>query len=544
MRSTMQDRPLTVGEIVTHAARVHPDREVVTAVSPADFRRVSYRQTAERAARLANGLRELGVTGDQRVGTLQWSNQEHLDAYAGIPSMGAVLHTLNLRLPPDQLSYVATRAEDSVLIVDGSLLSLLAPALPAMPTVHIVLVAGEGDTSVLDGAGKQILRYDDVLAGSSPSFDWPDLDERAAAAMCHTSGTTAAPKGVVYSHRSIWLHSQAACTSNALGIGFDDTVLEIVPMFHANAWGIPYACMMSGAGLLLPGPFLQAAPLVEMIEHERPTMSGAVPTIWHDILGHLEDHPDRDISWIRFVACGGSAVPRSLMEAFDERGVTIVQAWGMTETSPLATVAPPPSSVDASSQMDLRCTQGRPVAGVEVRLVDDDDDGRPQPHDGKSVGEIQVRGPWVTASYYGDEDAEKFDDRWLRTGDVGVVNQEQFVTLTDRAKDVIKSGGECISSVALENEIVGHPEAHQAAVVAIPDEKWQERPLAAVVRRPGSTVSADDLRRYLTGRVAKWWLPDSWTFVEEVPLTGTGKYDKKVLRRRFAAGELAVEQSR
>ncbi|MCD2188107.1 long-chain fatty acid--CoA ligase [Actinomycetospora soli] len=542
MRSTMQDRPLTVGEIVTHAARVHPDREVVTAVSPTDFRRVSYRQTAERAARLANGLRELGVTGDQRVGTLQWSNQEHLDAYAGIPSMGAVLHTLNLRLPPAQLSYVATHAEDSVLIVDGSLLRLLAPALPAMPTVHTVLVAGEGDTSVLDGAGKQILRYDDVLAGSSPSFDWPDLDERAAAAMCYTSGTTAAPKGVVYSHRSIWLHSQAACTSNALGIGFDDTVLAIVPMFHANAWGIPYACMMSGAGLLLPGPFLQAAPLVEMIEHERPTMSGAVPTIWHDILGHLEDHPDRDISSIRFVACGGSAVPRSLMEAFDERGVTIVQAWGMTETSPLATVALPPSSVDASGQMDLRCTQGRPVAGVEVRLVDDD--GRPQPHDGTSVGEIQVRGPWVTASYYGDEDAEKFDDGWLRTGDVGVVNQEQFVTLTDRAKDVIKSGGEWISSVALENEIVGHPEVHQAAVVAIPDEKWQERPLAAVVRRPGSTVSAGDLRRYLTGRVAKWWLPDSWTFVEEVPLTGTGKYDKKVLRRRFADGELAVEQSR
>ena len=542
MRSTMQDRPLTVAEIVTHAARVHPDREVVTAVSPTDFRRVSYRQTAERAARLANGLRELGVTGDQRVGTLQWSNQEHLDAYAGIPSMGAVLHTLNLRLPPAQLSYVATHAEDSVLIVDGSLLRLLAPALPGMPTVHTVLVAGEGDTSVLDGAGKQILRYDDVLAGSSPTFDWPDLDERAAAAMCYTSGTTAAPKGVVYSHRSIWLHSQAACTSNALGIGFDDTVLAIVPMFHANAWGIPYACMMSGAGLLLPGPFLQAAPLVEMIEHERPTMSGAVPTIWHDILGHLEDHPDRDISSIRFVACGGSAVPRSLMEAFDERGVTIVQAWGMTETSPLATVALPPSSVDASSQMDLRCTQGRPVAGVEVRLVDDD--GRPQPHDGTSVGEIQVRGPWVTASYYGDEDAEKFDDGWLRTGDVGVVNQEQFVTLTDRAKDVIKSGGEWISSVALENEIVGHPEVHQAAVVAIPDEKWQERPLAAVVRRPGSTVSADDLRRYLTGRVAKWWLPDSWTFVEEVPLTGTGKYDKKVLRRRFADGELAVEQSR
>lgn len=542
MRSTMQDRPLTVGEIVGHAARVHPDREVVTAESPTDFRRVSYRETAERAARLANGLRDLGVTGDQRVATLQWSNQEHLDAYAAVPSMGAVLHTLNLRLPPDQLAYVANHAEDSVLIVDGSLMRLLAPALPSMSSVHTVIVAGQGDTSVLDGAGKQVLSYDSVLAGASPTFDWPEVDETSAAAMCYTSGTTAAPKGVVYSHRSIWLHSQAACTTNALGIGFDDKVLAIVPMFHANAWGIPYASMMSGAGLLLPGPFLQAAPLVEMIERERPTMSGAVPTIWHDILGYLDDNPGRDISSIRFVACGGSAVPRSLMEAFDRLGVRIVQAWGMTETSPLATVALPPSSLSDGARMDLRCTQGRPVAGVELRIVDDE--GGPLPHDGKAVGEIEVRGPWVAAEYHGGEDQEKFDNGWLRTGDVGVVSPEQFVTLTDRAKDVIKSGGEWISSVALENEIVGHPAVHQAAVVAIPDEKWQERPLAAVVVRTGSEVSPEDLRAYLTERVAKWWLPDHWTFVDEVPLTGTGKYDKKVLRRRYADGELDVRRTR
>jgi fatty-acyl-CoA synthase len=536
--STMQSYALTVGSVLRHAATVHGARETITAVAPGR-RRTSYAELGERAARLANALRGFGVDGDQRVATFQWSNQEHLDGYAAIPSMGAVLHTLNLRLPPHQLSYIANHAEDSVLIVDDTLVPLLARALPDMATVHTVLVTGSGDLAPLEGYGKEVLRYDEVLAAQSPVFDWPDVDENSAAAMCYTSGTTGNPKGVVYSHRSMWLHSQAACTRNALGVSYDDTILAIVPMFHANAWGLPYAAMMAGAQLLLPGPFLQAAPLVEMIESERPTMSGAVPTIWNDILNHLRDNPGHDISSLKFVACGGSAVPRSLMQAFDELGVRIVQAWGMTETSPLASVALPPATATPEEAMHLRGTQGRVVAGVEARIVDDE--GTALPHDGKSVGELEVRGPWVTAAYHGGEDPEKFHDGWLRTGDVGLIDPRQFITLTDRAKDVIKSGGEWISSVELENELIGHPDVQSAAVIGVPDEKWQERPLAAVVRRPGSTVGPEELRQYLSDKVAKWWLPERFSFIDEVPLTGTGKYDKKVLRKRYSDGELAVE---
>ncbi|MBN9097844.1 MULTISPECIES: long-chain fatty acid--CoA ligase [unclassified Pseudonocardia] len=541
MKSTMQDFPLTVASVLRHAASVHGDRQVITAVTPGSSRRSTYAELGERSAQLANALRDLGITGDERVATFQWSNQEHLEAYAAVPSMGAVLHTLNLRLPPHQLSYIAGHAEDRVVIVDDTLVPLLARALPEMGTVHTVLVAGSGDTSVLEGHGKEVLRYDEVLAAQAPTFDWPVVDETSAAAMCYTSGTTGNPKGVVYSHRSMWLHSQAACTHNALGIAYDDTVLAIVPMFHANAWGLPYAAMMAGAQLLLPGPFLQAAPLVAMIEAERPTMSGAVPTIWNDILNYVRDNPGHDLSSLKMVACGGSAVPRSLMTAFDELGIRIVQAWGMTETSPLAAVALAPAGLSAEEAMRLRGTQGRVVAGVEARIVDDT--GLVMPHDGKSVGELEVRGPWVTASYYGGEDSEKFHDGWLRTGDVGLIDPAQFITLTDRAKDVIKSGGEWISSVELENELIGHPDVLQAAVIGVPDEKWQERPLAAVVRKPGAAATPDELREFLSDRVAKWWLPDSWSFIDAVPLTGTGKFDKKVLRQQYADGELTVENS-
>jgi fatty-acyl-CoA synthase len=539
MRSTMPSYPLTVGSVVRHAVAVHGDRQTTTLVAPGEVRRVSYAELGERAGRLANALRELGIVGDERVATFQWSNQEHLDAYAAVPSMGAVLHTLNLRLPPHQLSYIANHAEDRVLLVDDSVAPLIAPALADMRTVHTVLVSGSGDMSPLQGAGKQVLRYDEVLAGQPAEFDWPAVDENDAAAMCYTSGTTGNPKGVVYSHRSTWLHSQAACTNNALGVGYDDKILAIVPMFHANAWGLPYAAMMAGAQLLLPGKFLQAAPLIDLIESERPTMSGAVPTIWTDILHNLRDNPGRDISSLKFIACGGSAVPRSLMQAFDEYGVRIVQAWGMTETSPLAAVALPPAEATAEEALHIRGLQGRVVAGVEARIVGED--GTVLPHDGKAVGELEVRGPWVTTSYFADEDPEKFGDGWLRTGDVGAIDPRSFITLTDRAKDVIKSGGEWISSVELENELAGHPEVVQAAVIAVPDDKWQERPLAAVVLRPGGAVTPAELREFLGTKVAKWWVPERWSFIEAVPLTGTGKYDKKVLRKQYADGELTVE---
>jgi len=535
----MQDVQLGVAGIVGHAATVHGEREVFSARGPGDISRVTYRDSAVRAARLANALRQIGVRGDERVATLQWSNQEHLDSYAAVPSMGAVLHTLNLRLPPQQLAWIANDADDRVIIVDDTVLGVLAAALPTMTSVHTVLVTGEGDLALLDGCGKTVLRYEELVAGQPETFDWPSVDERSAAAMCYTSGTTGHPKGVVYSHRSTWLHSQAACTANALGIGHDDTVLAIVPMFHANAWGLPYAAMMAGAQLVLPDRFLQAAPLVEMIEATKTTMSGAVPTIWTDILHYLGDNPGHDLSSLKLVACGGSAVPRSLMSAFDELGIRIVQAWGMTETSPLASVALPRHTDPADTAQRLRATQGRVVAGVQARIVDDT--GVEQPWDGESVGEIQVRGPWITERYYGQDTAAVTADGWLPTGDVGTISEDAFITLTDRAKDVIKSGGEWISSVELENELAAHPAVRTAAVISVPDPKWQERPLAVIVRHAGHTATAAQLADFLRDRVAKWWLPERWTFVAEVPLTSTGKFDKKTLRRQHADGAFVIE---
>jgi len=539
VKSTMQDVPLTVSSIVRHAAMIHGDRDVLTARGPGQIFRVSYRELGERAARLANALREIGIRGDERVATLQWSNQEHLDCYSAVPSMGAVLHTLNLRLPTEQLTWIANHADDRVVIVDGTVLPLLAAALPSMTSVRTVLVTGTGDLSAVEGCGKDVLRYDDVVAAQSCSFDWPDVDEWSAAAMCYTSGTTGHPKGVVYSHRSTWLHSQAACTSNALGIGHDDTVLAIVPMFHANAWGLPYAAMMAGAQMLLPDRFLQAEPLVEMIEAARPTMAGAVPTIWTDVLHYLRDNPGHDVSSLKMVACGGSAVPRSLITAYDELGIRIVQAWGMTETSPLAAVALPRDTDSPERSLQIRGTQGRVVAGVEARIVDDA--GTEQPWDGKAVGEIQIRGPWITGSYYEHEGPAVTPDGWLCTGDVGTISADAFITLTDRSKDVIKSGGEWISSVELENELAAHPAVRTATVIGVPDDKWQERPLGVVVLDGNRTATAAELSEFLRPRVAKWWLPERWAFVAEVPLTSTGKFDKKKLRRQHADGDLTVE---
>ncbi|MCP9271224.1 long-chain fatty acid--CoA ligase [Mycolicibacterium arenosum] len=539
MKSTMQDVALTVAGIVSHAAAIHGDREVLTARGPGQISRVSYREAGERAARLANALREIGVRGDERVATLQWSNQEHLDCYAAVPSMGAVLHTLNLRLPPEQLTWIANHAVDRVIVADDTVLPLLAAALPSMTSVRTVLVTGSGDLAAVEGCGKDVLRYDEVVAGQSSTFEWPSVEETSAAAMCYTSGTTGHPKGVVYSHRSTWLHSQAACTANALGIGHDDTVLAIVPMFHANAWGLPYAAMMAGAELLLPDRFLQAAPLVEMIEAARPTMAGAVPTIWTDVLHYLRDNPGHDISSLKMVACGGSAVPRSLMTAYDELGVRIVQAWGMTETSPLAAVALPRSSDSPERALHLRGTQGRVVAGVQTRIVDDA--GVEQPWDGNSVGEIQIRGPWITGSYYEHDGPAVSPDGWLLTGDVGAISAEGFITLTDRSKDVIKSGGEWISSVELENELAAHDAVRLASVIGVPDDKWQERPLAVVVLHADCTVTAAELSEFLRPRVAKWWLPERWAFVADIPLTSTGKFDKKRLRRQHGDGDLAVQ---
>jgi fatty-acyl-CoA synthase len=429
------------------------------------------------------------------------------------------------------------------VLVDMSLAPLLAAVLPELTSVHTVVAIGEGDVAPLTASGKTVIRYDELLDGQPTEFDWPDLDERSAAAMCYTSGTTGNPKGVVYSHRSSYLHSMSVCAANGIGLADGDRVLPIVPMFHANAWGQPYAAMMAGADLLLPDRFLQAAPLVDMIEQRRPTVAAAVPTIWNDVLQFLHANPGRDISSLRTVCCGGSAVPLGMMKEYEQSyGVMIRQGWGMTETSPLAALATPPPEVTGEDHWMLRSTAGRVICGVEVRVVDDA--GCVLPNDGKAVGEIEIRGPWITGSYYQNADPSKFDDGWLRTGDVGRIDPLGFITLTDRAKDVIKSGGEWISSVELELLIMDHPAVREAAVVAVPDDRWQERPLAAVVIKSDAAVTAPELRKHLCDKVARFWLPERWTFIDEVPKTSVGKFDKKVIRSRYAEGAYDVVDCR
>jgi fatty-acyl-CoA synthase len=542
MDSTMQDFPLTITGIMRYACNVHGDRKVTTATGEG-YRHLTYRELDEQAARLANALRRVGITGDQRVATFMWNNAEHLTAYLAIPSMGAVLHTLNIRLSPEQIAFIANQAEDQVILANVSLVGQLAPVLSLLETVHTVIAVGEGDIEPLTASGMTVLRYDEVLAAESPAFDWPAIDEKSAAAMCYTSGTTGHPKGVVYSHRSSYLHSMAMCTNSAIGVGSSDKVLPIPPMFHANAWGLPYAALMAGADLVLTDRFLDPKSLIDLIETQRPTVAGAVPTIWNDVMHYLEKDPNHDFSSLRLVGCGGSAVPTSIMKTFEERyGVRILQLWGMTETSPLGTVARPLPGVPEDQQWGLRSTQGRPVCGVEARIVDDD--GNALPHDGKAVGEVQVRGPWVTGSYYLNQDESKFDGGWLHTGDVGRIDPFGYVTLTDRAKDVIKSGGEWISSVELENHLMGHPAVSEAAVVAVPDERWQERPLAVVVVNEGAKVCAKELREFLGDKVVRWWLPERWAFIEAVPLTSVGKFDKKTIRARYADNAYDVIEQR
>ncbi len=542
MQSTMQDFPLTVTGILRHGTSWHSNRRVTTATGDG-YRDASYGEFGTRVAQLAHGLRQLGVADGDRVATFMWNNQEHLETYFAAPCMGAVLHTLNIRLAGEQIAFIANQAEDRVVVVNMSLAPLLADVLPQLTSVQTVIAVGDGDLAPLTVSGKDVIRYDDLLDGQPLEFGWPDLDERCAAAMCYTSGTTGNPKGVVYSHRSSYLHSMSVCTANGLGLRDGDRVLPVVPMFHANAWGQPYAAVMAGSDLLLPDRFLQAAPLVDMIEQRRPTVAAAVPTIWNDVLQYLHANPGRDISSLRIVACGGSAVPVGLMKEYEQSyGVHIRQAWGMTETSPLAAIATPPPEATEADHWTLRATAGRVISGVDVRLVDDA--GCVLPNDGKAVGEIEIRGPWITGSYYQNADPAKFDDGWLRTGDVGRIDPQGFITLTDRAKDVIKSGGEWISSVELELLLADHPAVLEAAVVAVPDDRWQERPLAAVVGKQDAAVTAPELRKHLCDRVARFWLPERWTFIDEVPKTGVGKFDKKVIRARYADGGFDVVECR
>lgn len=548
MLSTMQDVPLTVTRILVHGVLVHGRSQITTWTGEDEPQRRSFAEAGTRAVQLAGALRdELGVRGDDRVATLMWNNAEHVEAYFAIPSMGAVLHTLNLRLPPEQLVWIVNHAADKVVIVNGSLLPLLAALLPKLPTIEHIVVSGPGDRSLLDGARPQVHEYEELIAGRPTTYDWPELDERQAAAMCYTSGTTGDPKGVVYSHRSIYLHSMQVNMAQSMGLTDQDTSLVVVPQFHVNAWGLPHATFMTGVNMLMPDRFLQPAPLAEMIESERPTHAAAVPTIWQGLLAELTAKP-RDVSSLTQVTIGGSACPPSLMEAFDKLGMRVCHAWGMTETSPLGTIARPPAhAVGTEGELAYRLTQGRFPAGVEARLTGPGG----APPLGRRVGR-RAGGPrqldrgrvLQRPRRRTLRPADKFsEDGWLKTGDVGTISDEGFLTLTDRAKDVIKSGGEWISSVDLENALMSHPEVAEAAVVAVPDEKWGERPLATVVLTEGSTADFESLRAFLASdvcKIARWQLPERWTIIEAVPKTSVGKFDKKVLRRRYAEGDLDV----
>ncbi len=535
MKSTMQEAPLLISGIIRHGEYLYADKKIFT-VTPEGVDEGSFFEVSKRAERLAAALRRLGVGPGDRVGTFMWNNQAHVEAYLAVPSMGAVLHTLNIRLSPDQLAYVVNHAADKVVIVDATLAPLFAKIRDQVPTVEAIIVNGPEPTAVLG----ETLDYEALLTAEQPGFAWPELDERDAAIMCYTSGTTGNPKGVVYSHRSIWLHSLASMTANSIGLCERDRCLTIVPMFHVNAWGSVYTAFFGGVELILPQMFLQGGPIITMCRELRPTISLAVPSVWNDVLRAAETEPNVDFSSLRGILMGGSAVPRHMIEQFRDRyGIDVLQGWGMTETSPLAAVAIPPSGTPREQEIDYRAKSGRVVAGVEMRITGDD--GTVLARDGKTVGEFEIRGPWITGSYYGTDDPERFHDGWLRTGDIGTLDAEGFMVVTDRTKDVIKSGGEWISSVELESAVMAHPDVFEAVVVAVPDEKWQERPLCCVVRRPGSTVSAAELKAFLQGRVAKWWLPERWSFVDAVPKTSVGKFDKKVLRAQYAEGDLDVE---
>jgi len=541
LEGLMQDDfPLSLHHIRRRMRSCSPDAEVVTLTQPDEVQRATFAEVSRRIDRLARALGELGVEQGDRVGTFAWNNQRHFELYFAIPCVGAVLHTLNVRLFEEQLSYIVNHAEDKVIFVDDSLVPLLERLAPSFQTVaqYVVMGDADADRSKIGGLPNAV-RYEELLdqAGSG-SFDYPELDERQAAALCYTSGTTGNPKGVLYSHRSISLHSSATLMKDANGLSRADRVLAVVPMFHANAWGLPYGAALAGADLILPDRFLGAEPLAKLIATERPTLMGCVPTIFSDLLRYADEHPELDLSSLSNAACGGSAVPRQLMKDFQERhDVRIFQAWGMTETSPVATYSRPQEGGLDDDYWNDRAKQGRPLPWVELRLVNAE--GEEVPWDGQSTGEIEVRGPWVAKHYFNDESGEdKFDDGWLRTGDIAAVDAKGFVQITDRSKDVIKSGGEWISSVELENELMSHPDVVEAAVIAKPDERWAERPLCCVVLQTGASTTAQQLVEHLRGRVAKWWLPDEFAFVSEIPKTSVGKFDKKVLRTELGKGTL------
>ena len=534
MDGLMMDVPLSLSHIFNRAEHLFPDKEVVTA-TPTGRERISYGQWAERTRRLGGALDDLGITSDGRVATFSWNTARHLELYFAPPCTGRVAHTLNLRLFPDQLTYIVNHAEDEVIFLDQSVAGLLWPLMDQFETVrHVVLMDDGAPPPDPAEIGPDVHDYEELIADASP-VDWMSVEENRAGSMMYTSGTTGNPKGVVYSHRSMVLHTFGVMMADTIGVCERDVVLPVVPMFHANAWGLAHAGVATGATLVMPGADLSPVALATLIEEERVTVAAGVPTIW---MGVLPELAGRDVSALRSIPCGGSAVPRSLSEGYREQtGMPILQAWGMTETSPIAAVCHIKSTLDHlddEAKADLRTSVGLVAPGVDFRVVNPES-GDELLWDGESRGELQVQGPWVARTYYNDERAaESFtDDGWLRTGDVATVNSEGYISLVDRTKDLIKSGGEWVSSVELENEIMAHPDVIEAAVIGVASTKWGERPMACVVAAEGTSVSAEDILTWLKDRVPKWWMPDQVEFIDEVPKTSVGKFSKKTLRDRF-----------
>ncbi len=531
MRGTIMDYPLTLPSILEHAGRLHGKTEIVSRRPDGSLHRYSFAHFRNRARRLAEALLRAGLARGDRVGTLMWNHYAHLEAYFGVPCAGGVLHTLNLRLHPDDLAYTVNHAEDRFLIVDDTLLPLLEQCQDKIAPERVFVVRF-ADAPLPEG----LEDYEDLLDTARGNFEYPALDEYDACGICYTSGTTGRPKGVAYTHRAIVLHSFCVAMPDAFNLSMRESVMPVVPMFHVNAWGLPFVCAMTGSKMVFPGPHLDPHNLLDLLAGEAVTLAAGVPTVWLGVRDALRREPDR---WrlapgLRLLI-GGAACPESLIRAFDEHGIHVLHAWGMTEMSPVGTSGvpkPATDDLDEDARYAIRAKQGLPLPFVDMRVVNDEGTA---PWDGRSMGELQVRGPWVAASYYKPEEPSTgwTDDGWFRTGDVVTIDPEGYVKITDRTKDLIKSGGEWISSQDLENALMGHPAVKEAAVIAVSHPKWQERPLACVVVEQGSATTEEELRAHLAQRFAKWWLPDAIEFVDEIPKTSTGKFKKTALRERF-----------
>ncbi len=534
MQGLMMDYPLTLQHFFNRAVRIFARKEIVTQTD-SGLHRYTFSDWGKRTAQLANALHGAGVKEGDRIATFGWNTYRHLELYFGIPCIGAVLHTLNIRLFADQLVYIINNAEDSMIFVDGDLVPILESLADQLTTVKQYVIMGEAPNAT--GKLQPSVDYETFIAGQPEHYDWPQLDENTAAAMCYTSGTTGNPKGVVYSHRSTFLHSMGVGLADGAALSERDTVLPVVPMFHANAWGFPHASIMMGSKLVFPGRFMDPARVAHLMAQERVTVAAGVPTIWIGLLSVLEKEPV-DLSALRAIYCGGSAVPRSLIEGLYRKNLNIVHAWGMTETSPLACMSKLRSyqeNLSLEEQFRIKAKQGTILPCVDFRVVSLET-GQEAPWDGHSYGELQVRGPWIAREYYKDtESSAKFAEGWLRTGDVAVVDEDGSIQLVDRTKDLVKSGGEWISSVQVESLIMGHTKVLEACVIGIPDPKWDERPLAYVVAKPDfvGRITKDEIIDYLRPHIAKWWLPDDVVFVDAIPKTSVGKFDKKVLRSKY-----------